>query len=200
MWELSTTINGRGFHIDRAFAEAARQIAQAAAPEIDAELAEPHRRHRHRHQPDRTAASLAAASRAACCRNSTGRRSSGSSSTSSRPRCGVCWSFGSAVPKRRSKKINALLSRAGDDDRIRGAFRYHGAATGRWSGEGFQPQNLKRPTVEISMPPSLRLRPATIKHVKKLISQAARGCWRLQPRDDLCCSRAHADRRRLQLD
>ena len=46
------------------------------------------------------------------------------------------------------KKINALLSRAGDDDRIRGAFRYHGAATGRWTGEGFQPQNLKRPTVD----------------------------------------------------
>ena len=48
------------------------------------------------------------------------------------------------------KKIDALLARAGDDDRVRGAFRYHGAATGRWSGEGFQPQNLKRPTVERS--------------------------------------------------
>ena len=40
------------------------------------------------------------------------------------------------------KKIDALLARAGDDDRVRGAFRYHGAATGRWAGEGFQPQNL----------------------------------------------------------
>ena len=46
------------------------------------------------------------------------------------------------------KKIDSLLARAGDDDRVRGAFRYHGAATGRWSGEGFQPQNLKRPVVE----------------------------------------------------
>ena len=35
------------------------QIAQAAAPEIDAELAEHHRRRRHRHQPDRAAANLA---------------------------------------------------------------------------------------------------------------------------------------------
>ena len=59
LWALSTTINGRGFHIDRAFAEAARQIAQAAAPEIDARAGQPHRRHRYRHQPDRTAASLA---------------------------------------------------------------------------------------------------------------------------------------------
>jgi DNA polymerase bacteriophage-type len=33
---------------------------------------------------------------------------------------------------------------AGDDDRIRGAFRFHGARTGRWSGQGFQPQNIKR--------------------------------------------------------
>ena len=48
------------------------------------------------------------------------------------------------------KKIDALLARAGDDDRVRGAFRYHGAATGRWAGEGFQPQNLKRPVVERS--------------------------------------------------
>src|SRR5262249_8930603 len=46
------------------------------------------------------------------------------------------------------KKINALLIRAGSDDRIRGSFRYHGATTGRWAGEGFQPQNLKRVTVD----------------------------------------------------
>jgi DNA polymerase len=37
------------------------------------------------------------------------------------------------------KKLDALLTRAGADDRVRGAFRYHGAATGRWAGEGFQP-------------------------------------------------------------
>ena len=46
------------------------------------------------------------------------------------------------------KKIDALLACAGDDDRVRGAFRFHGPSTGRWSGEGFQPQNLKRPVVE----------------------------------------------------
>ena len=40
LWELSSRINERGFHVDRQFAEAARRIAQAAAPEIDAELAE----------------------------------------------------------------------------------------------------------------------------------------------------------------
>ena len=40
MWVLSSQINERGFHVDRQFAEAARRIAQAAGPEIDAELAE----------------------------------------------------------------------------------------------------------------------------------------------------------------
>ena len=40
IWELSTKINARGFYVDRSFAEAARKIAEAAAPEIDAEIAE----------------------------------------------------------------------------------------------------------------------------------------------------------------
>src|SRR5262249_52287100 len=47
------------------------------------------------------------------------------------------------------KKINALLIRAGTDDRVRGSFKFHGAATGRWSSEGVQVQNLKRPDVEV---------------------------------------------------
>jgi DNA polymerase len=40
LWAQSCRINERGFCVDRQFAEAARRIAQAAAPEIDAELAE----------------------------------------------------------------------------------------------------------------------------------------------------------------
>ena len=40
LWQLSHQINVRGFHIDRAFAEAARKIAEAAAPEIDQEITE----------------------------------------------------------------------------------------------------------------------------------------------------------------
>ena len=46
------------------------------------------------------------------------------------------------------KKINTLLQRAGADGRVRGALQFHKASTGRWAGEGFQPQNLKRPEVE----------------------------------------------------
>ena len=42
----------------------------------------------------------------------------------------------------KSDPFDALLAGAGDDDRIRGALRYCGTSTGRWTGERFQPQNL----------------------------------------------------------
>jgi DNA polymerase len=45
-------------------------------------------------------------------------------------------------------KLTALFAHAGADARIRGALKYHGASTGRWSGRGFQPHNLKRVEIE----------------------------------------------------
>ncbi len=83
------------------------------------------------------------------------------------------------------KKIDALLARAGDDDRVRGAFRYHGAATGRWSGEGFQPQNLKRPTVDDLDAAIAAVATGDYQHVTELVSAAALCCRRLLPRHDL---------------
>ncbi len=51
---------------------------------------------------------------------------------------------------------------------MRGAFRYHGAATGRWSGEGFQPQNLKKPTVVDLNAAIAAVATGDYEHVKKL--------------------------------
>jgi DNA polymerase len=147
LWVLSCTINQRGFCVDREFAEAARKIAQAAGPEIDAELAEITggtvtginqiarlldwlQQHGYAGEKlDRKAIErqLENEDLPAVARRVLELRLSGAQS---------------AV-----KKIDALLARASDDDHIRGTFRYHGAATGRWAGEGFQPQNLKRVTV-----------------------------------------------------
>jgi hypothetical protein len=45
-------------------------------------------------------------------------------------------------------KLAALFAHAGADFRIRGALKYHGASTGRWSGNGLQPHNLKRVETE----------------------------------------------------
>jgi DNA polymerase bacteriophage-type len=66
------------------------------------------------------------------------------------------------------RKVDALLARAGDDDRIRGAFRYHGAATGCWAGEGFQAQNLKRPVVDDLNMAIAAVATGDFQHVKSL--------------------------------
>lgn len=46
-------------------------------------------------------------------------------------------------------KIDALLAWRCPDNRVRGAFNFHGASTGRWSGRGPQPQNFKRDCADI---------------------------------------------------
>lgn len=43
-----------------------------------------------------------------------------------------------------SAKYDAALAQVSADGRLRGAFRYHGAHTARWTGRGAQPQNLPR--------------------------------------------------------
>jgi DNA polymerase len=45
-------------------------------------------------------------------------------------------------------KLKAFLARASADGRIRGAFLYHAAGTGRWSSVGAQVHNLPRPRKE----------------------------------------------------
>ena len=42
-------------------------------------------------------------------------------------------------------KIASLNRHRGADGRVRGAFRFHGASTGRWTAHGTQVHNLKRP-------------------------------------------------------
>ena len=44
-----------------------------------------------------------------------------------------------------ASKVNRMLQTRCADGRVRNLYRIYGAVTGRWSGEGFQPQNLKRP-------------------------------------------------------
>src|SRR5262245_14735057 len=150
LWQLSHQINIRGFHIDRTFAEAARKIAEQAAPEIDQEIAEIT-------GGDVTKINQVAKLTAwlqdhGCTLQKLDRKAierqvqKGDDELSAPVRRVLELRLGGAQAA--AKKINALLSRAGADDRIRGAFRYHGAATGRWSGEGIQPQNLKRPVVD----------------------------------------------------
>src|SRR6516165_757601 len=148
IWELSTKINARGCHVDRAFAEAARKIAEAAAPEIEQEIAEIS-------SGDVTSinqvARLTTWLQAHGCTlqkldRAAVERQLGKDDLPPTVRRALELRLGGAQAA--VKKIDALLARAGADDRIRGGFRYHGAGTGRWTGEGFQAQNLKRPVVD----------------------------------------------------
>ena len=41
-------------------------------------------------------------------------------------------------------KYKKLCQRVSSDDRLRGSYVFNGASTGRFSGRGFQPQNLPR--------------------------------------------------------
>jgi DNA polymerase len=149
IWQLSHQINVRGFHIDRAFAEAARKIAEQAAPDIDREIQEIT-------SGDVTTVNQVARLTAwlqdhGCNLQTLDQKAierqlqKGDDELATPVRRALELRRGGAQAA--TKKINALLARAGADDRIRGGFRYHGAATGRWSGEGFQAQNLKRAVV-----------------------------------------------------
>lgn len=53
-----------------------------------------------------------------------------------------------ALSKSSTKKYQAMLDCLARDNRAHGTGMYHGAATGRWSGRHFQPQNLPRPIVD----------------------------------------------------
>ncbi len=167
IWQLSNVINARGFCVDRSFAEAARKIAQCAAPEIDQELA--------------TITGGAVSGINQIARLTAWLQAQGCL-VEKLDKKAIEKLLVTELPKRvqrvlelrlggaqaATKKIDALLARAGEDDRVRGAFRYHGAATGRWAGEGFQPQNLKRPAVDDLDAAIAAVATGDYEHVKKL--------------------------------
>jgi DNA polymerase bacteriophage-type len=171
LWILNCGINDRGFHIDRKFAEAARQIAQAAAPEINTEL--------------NTLTGGAVTKINQIQKLQAWLQQQGYSAESLNQKTIEKQLEDNELPppvrrvlelrlsgaQAAVKKIDALLARAGNDDRIRGAFRYHGAATGRWSGEGFQPQNLKRPEVADIDAAIAAVATGDYAHVKKIYPQ-----------------------------
>jgi DNA polymerase len=168
LWELNCRINARGFCVDRKFAEAARQIAQAAAPEIDQELAKI------------TAGAVTGINQIArltawlqeqgCAVKKLDKKAIEKLLVAAElpPQVQRALELRLGGAQAAVKKIDALLARAGDDGRVRGAFRYHGASTGRWAGEGFQPQNLKRPAVDDIEAAVAAVATGDYAHVRKL--------------------------------
>jgi len=147
LFALDAAINERGFAVDVGLAIAARSMARAEREAINAELSALTggtitsidqvqritafvRDHGHRLQ------SLAKRSVAAVLAHDPG---------SKVERLLELRQHGARASAR---KLDRLLASVDSDGRLRGTLRFHGAATGRWSGRGFQPQNLKKAKTE----------------------------------------------------
>jgi DNA polymerase bacteriophage-type len=144
LWILDQQINERGFAVDTEFAQAALKIAQATGHEINRELSEI------------TAGEVASINQvpklvawlhAQGCHTRTLRSEDVEEQLAGDLPAPVrrVLELRQGGAQAASKKFVAMLARAGADARIRGSLTYHAASTGRWGGEGFQPQNLKRP-------------------------------------------------------
>ena len=172
LWVLDATINQRGFCIDRDLAEAARKIAIAAAPEIDRELAEV------------TDGSVTGVNQVArlqgwlqqngCAVEDLQKKTVETLLEDAElpPKARRALELRQDGGQAAAKKISTLLQRAGDDDRVRGALQFHKASTGRWAGEGFQPQNLKRPEVEDLEAAIAAVKTGDYEHVRGLYPRA----------------------------
>ena len=144
LWQLDALINARGFHVDRRLAEAARAMVREEQQDINATIS------------TLTEGAVTTPDQVKRIKAFVNARGHALKSLSKRSVSAVlAHDPGEAVRQilelRRSgsrasvRKLNALLIGSDADDRLRGTLRFHGAATGRWSGSGFQPQNLKKP-------------------------------------------------------
>jgi DNA polymerase len=97
--------------------------------------------------------------------------------------------------KASTKKYQAMLDRADNDQRMRELLRYHGAHTGRWAGRAIQPQNFYKPNIERSEIEYLAIPEIKDKNSKSLnflfgnsirvLSSALRSTLRAAPEKDL---------------
>jgi DNA polymerase len=149
-WLLDARINDRGIHIDRVLLDAALNIAEAAKAEINDKLL------RITEGAvatiNQTAKMLAWLSAAGCVLDDL-----------QKPTLEEVLAKVELAPAVRRVielrldgahaavlKLNAMRSWMGDDDRIRGCFRYHGASPGRFTSHGPQAQNMKRASKDMA--------------------------------------------------
>ena len=144
LWTLDQIVNRRGFHVDRALAIAARELAYHEQEAVNAEIAAV------------TKGTINTANQVARIVAFVREHGHALQSLSKRLVSAVL-AHGPEPDVRRllelrrdgsrasTRKLDTLLAGLDEDDRLRGTLRFHGAATGRWSGSRFQPQNLKKP-------------------------------------------------------
>ena len=129
-------------------------------------------RRRHQSQPSRSVCGGGCSSRAARRRSSTARRSKSYSATMrSRGQCAACWSFGSAGLRRRPRRSTRCLPAPTATIAYVAPSAITAPPPARFAGERFQPQNLKRPTVEDLDAAIAAVATGDYAHVKKLYPQ-----------------------------
>jgi DNA polymerase len=148
LWVLDAEINARGFCVDVELARAARELVRREQAAINAEIA------------TLTGGEITTAGQVAKIAEFVRERGHQLTGLTKRSVAAVLArghpdeNIRRLLELRREgarasvRKLDALLASVDDDGRLRGTLRYHGAATGRWSGRGFQPHNLKRPEIE----------------------------------------------------
>ena len=143
-WELDAIVNARGFCTDIALAAAARDLARNERHQINAEIA------------DLTDGEITSIDQVARIKAYVERHGHQLTSLNKRSVAAVLAHEPSEAVRcvlelRREgarasvRKLERLLAMVDADHRLRGSLRFHAAHTGRWSGRGYQPQNLKRP-------------------------------------------------------
>ena len=144
MWLLDQKVNDRGIRIERKLAEGAARIAASASAVIDAEIEE---------LTDGEVASARHVTKLLAWLAAQGvalDRARVDDVDEILKRSDLPAAVRRVLELRRDgahiagAKFSAMLTQAGDGDRVRGCFRYHGAATGRWAAFGLQPQNMKK--------------------------------------------------------
>jgi DNA polymerase len=146
LWQLDAGINSRGFFVDTELAEAARKIVQAEQAAIEIEIT--------RITGGAITSINQVAKMAALLRDrghdvTSVTKQSVKALLARQPDGDIqrLLTLRQEGGRAAARKLDSLLAGADTDQRLRGCFRFHGAATGRWSGARFQPQNLKKPSI-----------------------------------------------------
>jgi DNA polymerase bacteriophage-type len=144
-WQSDAAVNDRGFHVDRELAETMVKIADEARQAIDDELAKiTNGAVTGINQNDKLIAWL---TDHGCPVDDIqkGTISHAMRRKNLAPEVIRAMELRRAGAHAAAAKPLAFIDRCDKDDRILGAFTYHGASTGRWTSLGIQVQNLKRP-------------------------------------------------------
>jgi Toprim domain/DNA polymerase family A/CHC2 zinc finger len=146
-WQLDAVVNARGFCTDIALATAARDLARDERLRLNAEITA------------LTGGEITSVDQVARIQAYVERQGHQLSSLNKRSVSAVlAHKPGEAVQRmlelrlegaRASvRKLDRLLAMVDADHRLRGSLRFHASSTGRWSGRGYQPQNLKKPEIK----------------------------------------------------